>query len=117
PPRRTPAAGGEAAAPRPRPRLPLGAAADRAASLGARAQARACVEQARAVTPDPAGRAAVLEQAGREAAAANERARWQAFFDEAIALYLAQGDRRAACRTTTELVRNLLPRERDDAAP
>ena len=104
-------AGAEADALATQARVTLRAAADRASALAAHAQALAFLEQALAVTAETDLRGELLEQAGREAAAANQQARARSLLGEAIALHRADGDRIAACRATTELVRRMLPRE------
>jgi tetratricopeptide (TPR) repeat protein len=104
-------AGPEADALATQARVTLRAAADRASTLGAHRQALAFLEQAIAVTGDEASRAELAELAGSEADTLGDRTRTRELFEEAIGLFRARGDRQAACRASTELVRAQLPRD------
>jgi len=75
-------------------------AADRAASLGASAEAQRYFEQAAELTDDAVEQAAALARAGEMAlaAAAVERAEW--LFDRAIELFDGAGDTHAAARVS-----------------
>jgi class 3 adenylate cyclase/tetratricopeptide (TPR) repeat protein len=75
-------------------RLALLGAADRAAALGGPDQAVSYLEQALAITTDPADRAPILDRAARSAAVASRDA--EPFATEAIEAYRALGDRTAA---------------------
>ena len=75
-------------------RLALSGAADRAAALGGYDQAVAYLEQALAITTDPADRAPLLDRAARSAAVASRDA--EQFATEAIKAYRTLGDRKAA---------------------
>ncbi|HEX7068518.1 MAG TPA: hypothetical protein VF295_10040, partial [Candidatus Limnocylindria bacterium] len=99
-------AGEEADAVATQARLALGAAADRAASLGSPDQAIAYLEQALAVTSDPADRAPLLDRAARSAAVASRDA--VRFATEAIDAYRGIGDRVAAAAATARLGKVLL---------
>ena len=86
----------------------LRGAAERATALASHAQATGFLEQALAVAADSGARGELLEQAGTAAAAANDIERGRRHLEAAVALHRERGDRLAACRATTELVRILL---------
>jgi tetratricopeptide (TPR) repeat protein len=92
------AAGPEADAVAIQARLALRAAADRAATLGGHKQAAALLEQALALTSDPADRALIFERHASELsrAARNEGAERSA--REAIELHRASGDQAGLAR-------------------
>jgi class 3 adenylate cyclase/tetratricopeptide (TPR) repeat protein len=88
-------------------RLALSGAAERAASLGAHAEAIRHLEQALAITADLGERAALLGRAATSAAAAaTEDA--PSFGREAVAAYEAIGDRARAAEATAVLGRVLV---------
>ena len=88
-------------------RLALTGAADRAAALGSHEQAVAYLEQALAITGDPAERAALLDRAVRSAAAA-ARTDAQQFGEAAVAAYRAIGDAAGIAAATARLGRVLI---------
>ena len=99
--------GAEADAVATQARLALTAAADRAASLGAHAQAVAYVEQALAVTTAAAERAPLLDRAAHSAVAgANVGA--DRYAAEAIAAYREIGDDPGMTRATARLGKVLI---------
>ncbi len=87
-------------------RLALSAAADRAASLGAHEQAITHLEQALAITAEPAERAPLLDRAARSAAVASRDA--LGFATQAIEVYRALGDAPAAVAATARLGKVLI---------
>ena len=100
-------AGAEADAIAAQARLALTGAADRAAALGSHDQAIAYLEQALAITTEPAQRAALLDRAARSAAsAAREDAK--AYGEAAVEAYRTIGDRVATAEATARLGRLLI---------
>jgi len=89
-------------------RIALRAGADRAAGLGAHAQAIALSEQALTVTWDPADEAALHERAANSAWVTQQVALAELHFKAALALRAKLGDRVAEARTTAEFGRALL---------
>jgi tetratricopeptide (TPR) repeat protein len=93
-------AGAEADALAGQARIALRAAAERASNLGSHAQAVTFLMQALEVTKDEAERAALLEQAGREATDATpELAR--TYFDQAMVIFRSRDDLHGAGRAAT----------------
>ena len=97
-------------------RIALRAAAERAAGLGAHAQAVAFLEQALTVTKDRADEADLLEQAGRAASNAGQLDRAEAFLRRALEARRELGDWSGITRTIALLGGVLLPGYRIDAA-
>ena len=89
-------------------RLALRAAAERASALGSHEQAVALLEQALAVTSDPADRAEILERVGDEASVAGHHDAAERHLRAAIAARRTLGDRPGIVRTTAGLGRALL---------
>ena len=96
-------------------RLALTGAADRAAALGSHDQAVAHLEQALAITAEPAERAALLDRAARSAAAA-AREDAPRFGEAAVAAYRAIGDRAGSAAATARLGRVLIDASELDRA-
>jgi class 3 adenylate cyclase/tetratricopeptide (TPR) repeat protein len=97
-------------------RVTLRGAAIRAADLGAHDQAVALLEQALAVTTDPAQEAELLELAGDSATIAARYEAGEAFLRRAVAIHRALGDRPAVARSTAALGRTLLEGSHTPAA-
>ncbi|MDQ3871449.1 MAG: AAA family ATPase, partial [Chloroflexota bacterium] len=89
-------------------RLALKAAADRATALGSYAQAVGYLDQALAVTRDPADEAAFLERAGASSLSAGHYGAAESYLTRAIARYRGVGDSAGAARATSELALALL---------
>ena len=87
-------------------RLALSGAADRAAALGGYDQAVAYLEQALAITVEPADRAPLLDRAARSAAVASRNA--EQFATEAIEAYRTLGDRKAATEASARFGKILI---------
>ena len=100
-------AGAEADAIAAQARLALTGAAERAAALGAHDQAIAYLEQALAITTEPAPRAALLDRAARSAASA-ARDDAKGYGEAAVEAYRAIGDRVATAEATARLGRLLI---------
>ena len=88
-------------------RLALTGAADRAAALGAYDQAVSYLEQALAITSDPAERAPLLDRATRSATAA-ARPEAQRYAEAAVQSYRALGDRAGAVAASVRFGRTLM---------
>jgi class 3 adenylate cyclase/tetratricopeptide (TPR) repeat protein len=86
-------------------RRQLANAGDRAASLGAAAEARRYYVHAAELTDDPRTRAALLHRAGDMAARAADPDSARDLFDTSIALYEGLGDMHAAARVLYRLAR------------
>ncbi|HET7678079.1 MAG TPA: adenylate/guanylate cyclase domain-containing protein [Candidatus Limnocylindrales bacterium] len=84
-------------------RIALRAAAERAARLHSHDQALEFLEQALLVTPEPADRAAILEESGAAAQALNRFDATENHLRAAIELYRQVGDRSGAARVTASL--------------
>ena len=97
-------------------RIALGAAADRAAALGAHAQAIRFCEQALTVTIDPNDEAALHERAGASAAAIQRIDDVETHLRAAIERRAANGDRPGEARATTKLGAALLSAYRFEPA-
>jgi len=97
------AVGGEADALAGQARIALGAAAERAASLGAYDQAVSFLEQALTVTTGAAERADLLERAGEAARTAARYEPAASLLRRAVDLRRETGDRLATARTTAAL--------------
>jgi class 3 adenylate cyclase/tetratricopeptide (TPR) repeat protein len=93
----------DAGAIKERAREALSRAGERAASLGASAEARHYFEQAAELTDEPGARAASLARAGETALLAGEREQAAGLFEQAAALYTNEGDTHAAARVTSWL--------------
>jgi len=78
-------------------------AGERAASLGASAEAQRYFEQAAGLALEPGEQASALSRAGEAAAAAGETARTEELFEQAISLYETAGDTHAAARASSWL--------------
>ena len=89
-------------------RIALRGAADRAAALGSHDQALGYLEQAEAITTDPAQRAALWEAAGREADHAGHLEVARGYFERLVEVRRAGSDRSAAAAAIAELGRVLL---------
>jgi class 3 adenylate cyclase/tetratricopeptide (TPR) repeat protein len=100
-------AGAEADAIAAQARLALTGAADRAAALGSHDQAVAYLEQALAITTEPAQSAALLDRAARSAASA-ARDDAKAYGEAAVEAYRGIGDRVAMAEATARLGRLLI---------
>ena len=98
--------GAEADAVAAQARLALTGAADRAAALGGYDQAIAYLDQALAITTEPADRAPLLDRAARSAAVASRHA--EPYAEAAIAAYRELGDRVAAAGATARLGKVLI---------
>jgi class 3 adenylate cyclase/tetratricopeptide (TPR) repeat protein len=96
-------AGAEADALAAQARLALKGAAERAGALGSHGQALEFLRLWLEITEDPAEQAAVRERAGRAATDGADFETAQAYLEEAIASYRAQGDRLGIARATTAL--------------
>ena len=95
--------GAEADALAAQARIALGAAAERAVSLGAHDQAVAFLEQALTVTKDPGDRAGLLARAGQSAETALRLEDAERFFRQALDLRREQGDRAGVLTATADL--------------
>jgi predicted ATPase len=95
--------GAEADALAAQARIALGAAAERAVSLGAHDQAVSFLEQALTVTQDPAERADLLERASRSARIAVRTKDAERFLRQALDLRREQGDRGGTLTVTADL--------------
>jgi len=95
--------GAEADAVAVQARIALRAAAERAAGLGAHAQAVAFLEQALSVTPDLPEEALLLERAGHSASLAADHVAAERYLVRATDIQRGLGDRSAAARTIAEL--------------
>jgi class 3 adenylate cyclase/tetratricopeptide (TPR) repeat protein len=84
-------------------RITLRAAALRAAALGSHDQAVAFLDQALAVTVDPAQEADLLELAGESATSAGRYERAEALLCQAVEIRRALGERPAVARATATL--------------
>jgi class 3 adenylate cyclase/tetratricopeptide (TPR) repeat protein len=102
------APGAEAGALEAQARIALGAAAERAAALGAHAQAVTFLDQALSVTHDETDRAGLLERLGQAAEAAGEEARAGAALEEALTIRREADDRPAAVGAAAMLASMLL---------
>ena len=98
--------GAEADAITAQARLALSGAADRAAALGGYDQAVAYLEQALAITVEPADRAPLLDRAARSATVASRDA--EQFATEAIEVYRTLGDRAAATEASARFGKTLI---------
>ncbi|HXX60343.1 MAG TPA: adenylate/guanylate cyclase domain-containing protein, partial [Candidatus Sulfotelmatobacter sp.] len=103
------AAGPEADALAAQARIALKAAAERAAGLGAHAQAVVFLRQALFVTTDPTEEAELLVRAGESAAAALHFEEAESLLRRALDLDRGRGDRVAAARAAAALGGALLP--------
>ncbi len=81
----------------------LARAGERAASLGAAAEAQRYFEQAAELTDEPLQKAALLDQAGLLATYAARPEAATGLLEESIALYEAEGDTHAAARVSSRL--------------
>jgi class 3 adenylate cyclase/tetratricopeptide (TPR) repeat protein len=81
----------------------LARAGERAASLGAAAEAQRYFEQAAGLTDEPLRKAALLDRAGRLATYAARPEAAVGLLEESIALYEAEGDTHAAARVSSRL--------------
>ena len=81
----------------------LARAGERAASLGAAAEAQRYFEQAAGLSDGPRARAALLDRAGSLAIYAAQPEEAFRLFAESIALYEAEGDAHAAARVSSRL--------------
>ncbi len=97
------AAGPEAEALATQARIALGAAAERAVSLGSHDQAVRFLEQALTVADEPADAAAIFERAGESAAAAGHYEIAERYFRRAIEAYRGSGDVARAARAAAAL--------------
>ena len=88
-------------------RLALTGAADRAAALGGYDQAVAYLEQALAITTDPAERAPLLDRAARSAGRP-PRADAERYAEAAVAAYRELGDRIGGAAATARLGKLLI---------
>jgi class 3 adenylate cyclase/tetratricopeptide (TPR) repeat protein len=86
-----------------RARAALARAGERAASLGAPAQARHYLEQAAALTDDPLAKAELADRAGQMAWNAGHPDEARALFRDAESTYAADGQVRAAARISARL--------------
>jgi class 3 adenylate cyclase/tetratricopeptide (TPR) repeat protein len=81
----------------------LARAGERAASLGAAAEAQRYFEQAAGLTDEPLRKAALLDRAGLLATYAARPEAATGLLEESIALYEAEGDTHAAARVSSRL--------------
>ncbi len=81
----------------------LARAGERAASLGAAAEAQRYFEQAAGLTDEPLPKAALLDRAGWLATYAAQPEAATGLLEKSIALYEAEGDTHAAARVSTRL--------------
>ncbi len=81
----------------------LARAGERAASLGAAAEAQRYFEQAAGLTDEPLRKAALLDRAGLLATYAAQPEAATGLLEESIALYEAEGDTHAAARVSSRL--------------
>ncbi len=109
-------AGPEADAVAGQARIALTAAAERAIALGSYDQGLTFVEQALAVTTDPAATADLLERAGDAATMAGRHEVAEAHLRRAIIARRELGDRPAVAETTAALGRVLINDRRGDVA-
>jgi len=105
---RNAAEGAESDAVAAQARIALKAAAQRAIGLGSYDQALTFLDQALAVTTDPADTADLLERAGEAASSAGRRDEAEAHLRRAIAAQREFGDRPAIAGATAALGRTLL---------
>ena len=105
---RNAAEGAEADAVGGQARIALKAAAQRAITLGSYDQALTFLDQALAVTTDPAETADLLERAGDAASSAGRREAAEAYLRQAIAAQHKLGDRPSTARATAALGQALL---------
>jgi len=108
--------GPEADALRAQARVALRAAAGRAAALGSHDQAVQFLDQALAIADDPAEQAGLLEGAGESASTAAHYGAAETYFERAVALHRAAGDRVASARAISSLATSLLNGRQTDRA-
>ncbi|MGZ3640642.1 MAG: AAA family ATPase [Candidatus Limnocylindrales bacterium] len=97
-------------------RLTLKGAADRAAALGAHAQALAFLRQALEITSDPAERVALEERAAAAAHLGADLETARGYLEEALAWHREEGDRASVARLSAAMGRLLIDNNQPAAA-